>query len=218
MQLSTLTVSSRGKHRCIAIADRNYDRPAIGAQVPLENGGTMPSLLADDCLREVESVAEACAEALGVADGITKGDLVWTYSGPKVIEVAARLPGSEFLQLILMSTGINAAEMAIRLAMGREVEMRAPLRRFAACRYLWPTPGRLVSIEGVDRLMEQPWCGGFDQLLPASPGDPVPIPGHFGDRFARFYVIAESRKELRERVAEAERTVSVKTEPAVISA
>lgn len=214
-QISTETVLRGDDAVTPGFADRNYHllerfRPQI-----MENGGWVPSRLSADERAEVERVVVQASRALGVERGVTKGDVVLTPAGPKVIEIAARLSGGDFCEsLVPLGTGVNYVRAAIALAIGEEPELEALAPRFerhVANRYLFPGPGRLVAVEGVEELRSKEWIHKLE--LWYSPGDEVPPGLSHAHRFGVFVASAPDRKTLEERVAWAYATLVVRTEP-----
>lgn len=214
-QISTETVLWRGRAATPGFADRNYEllerfRPQI-----MENGGWVPSVLDADERAAVERVVEDASRSLGVRDGVTKGDVVLTPDGPKVIEIAARLSGGDFCAgLVPLGTGVNYVEAAIRIALGEAPDfdaLRPRFRRAVANRYLFPPAGRLVRVEGEDevRAME-----GVEKLeLGYRPGDLVPGPLSHAHRFGVFVVSGPDRATVQQRVERVYATLNVVTEP-----
>ncbi len=85
----------------------------------IENGGEQPSSLSLSQKTEVINLAEQAAAAMGIREGIAKGDMVLTSSGPKVIEIAARLSGGWMSSdQIPLATGVDIVGAAIRIALG----------------------------------------------------------------------------------------------------
>jgi biotin carboxylase len=214
-QVSSETILFDGRALTPGFADRNYEllerfRPQV-----MENGGWVPSRFTGEERRALEEVAVAAARALGIERGVAKGDLVWTPGGPRVIEVAARLSGSDFCEsLVPLSAGVNYVRAAIRIALGAEPdwsELEPRAERHVANRYFFPPPGRLVSVTGVEEARAQPWVAKLE--LWYRPGDEVPPSLSHAHRFGVFVVVADDRATLERRVEWVYRAVRITTEP-----
>lgn len=214
-QISTETVLFEGRAVTPGFADRNYEllerfRPQI-----MENGGWVPSLLDADQRRSVEEAVVRASLALGIETGVTKGDVVLTAEGPKVIEIAARLSGGDFCSgLVPLGTGVNYVRTQIQLAIGEVPDLddlQPRFQRAVANRYFFPEPGRLVAVEGLDEVRGEEWLEKLE--LWYRPGDVVPPGRSHAHRFGVFVVVGPDRATVQERVDHVYRTVRIRTEP-----
>lgn len=214
LQISTETIMYRGKGVTPGFADRNYElldqfRPQI-----MENGGWVPSILTAEERRKVEDLVVKASLALGVTDGVTKGDVVMTREGPKMIEMAARLSGGDFSEsLVPLGTGINYVEAAIKIAIGENPELKKLIPKFhqsVANRYFFPNPGRLVHIDGIKEVLKQEWVKKLEFWYKV--GDTVPPSLSHAHRFGVFVVVGDTRVEVSERVNWVYQTINIITE------
>lgn len=214
MQISTETVMYRGKGVTPGFADRNYELLELLKPQIMENGGWVPSVLSREEREEVENLVVRASLALGVTDGVTKGDVVMTAEGPKMIEMAARLSGGDFCEsLVPLSTGINYVEAAIKIAIGEEPDLRKLVPKFNCCvanRYFFPEPGRLVGVEGVESVLEKDWIKKLEFWYKI--GDIVPPLLSHAHRFGVFIATGNSREELSERIEWVYKTVRINTQ------
>ena len=73
-------------------------------------------------LDSIVKLVEKSSQILGISNAISKGDVVMTKDGPKIIEIAPRLSGGYFSSdQIPLATGINIIEIAIRLSLGEKI-------------------------------------------------------------------------------------------------
>lgn len=230
-QISTETILWDGRAATPGFADRNYELAARFHPQVMENGGLVPSRFSGAERRAIEAVVECAARALGIERGVAKGDVVWTADGAKVIEIAARLSGGDFCEsLVPLSTAPDAARStggvsyvrdAIRIALGEEPDWDAlalPVRRHVANRYLFPPPGRLVAVDGVEAVRAQPWVKKLE--LRFRPGDLVPPATSHATRAGVFVVVADDADALARRIDWVYRTLRlhVEAEPVRASA
>ena len=124
VELSTESVVADGKMRHHAIALRHYDTTAAYAPCFIEDGHSLPYAM-DEILRaRIEDVIERAARALGLENGVLKGDLLIEGGGPEaaeivVLEMAARTSGGRFADTVVpLGTGVNILYPLIEQAMG----------------------------------------------------------------------------------------------------
>jgi biotin carboxylase len=198
LQISTETVMYMGKAYTPGFADRNYEKLKTYAPNIIENGGWMPSIATPEERDEVMELVEKAGLALGVTDGVVKGDVVITPDGAKMIEMATRLSGGDFCEsLIPLSCDVNIVEAAINIFTGKEPDLDKLEPKFhlgVANRYFFPPAGKLVNIEGVDIVKSQPWIKKFE--LWYQPGDLLPEIKSHADRFGVFVVTGKDRDEV----------------------
>lgn len=156
-QVSTETLIDNGKCFTLGFSDRNYEWLAKTKPYIIENGGDSPSKLQLNEQSEIVQTVEKAALALGITQGVAKGDMVLTNEGAKVIEIAGRLSGGYFSTTqIPLATGVNFIEQAIKLALGEQLQIQdiTPKHHKAvAIRYLDIPPGKIKHIEGTQSAM-----------------------------------------------------------------
>lgn len=178
-QVSTESVVIGGNCYTPGFADRNYEFLERHAPFFIENGGDLPSRLPQTIQTKIKDVVSHAAAALGVRDGVVKGDMVVHKGEPYVIELAARLSGGFFCtREIPLNTGVDFVGCAIRVALGETVapEDLEPARQQTVIqRYFFPKPGRVVGIKGADKALRVP--GIAEVVVTAKPGDIIPPAG-----------------------------------------
>lgn len=151
-QISTEGLMLNGKLSNLGFSDRNYEWLTHTKPYVIENGGEYPSHLDSTSQADVLASFEAAANALGIADGIVKGDMVVHKGKAKVIEIAGRLSGGYFSTVqIPYATGVNLVAAVIQQALGETItaEQLIPLHSQAvAIRYKKCDPGRVTAIDG----------------------------------------------------------------------
>ncbi|WP_415905086.1 ATP-grasp domain-containing protein [Neptuniibacter sp. QD48_55] len=154
-QISTEALVVDGEITTLGFSDRNYEWLDKYAPNIIENGGELPSHLSPEEHSFVLKLFEEAVKALGIQNGVAKGDMVLSSEGAKVIEVAGRLSGGYFSSTqIPISTGVNFIEQAIRISLGEKPtkeELTPHRARAIAVRYLNPAPGKITKISGIER-------------------------------------------------------------------
>lgn len=214
LQISTETVMSGGKATTPGFADRNYDLFDRFLPQIMENGGWVPSILSAEDRKAVEDVVEQASLALDVTDGITKGDVVMSPDGPKIIEIATRLSGGDFCEsLVPLGSGVNYVRCAIELAIGETPDLTSLEPKFekaVANRYFFPEPGKLVRIEGEAEVRAKEWVHKLEFWYEL--GDEVPESLSHAHRFGVFLITAPDRDTAQERVDWVYSTIKIHTE------
>jgi biotin carboxylase len=196
-EVNTLLVAREDDIKLITASDRL--RPdGIGFGVALAH--LYPSTLYGDALAEVERVALAAVHAIGLRNGIAYPQLLVSPDGVRVVEIAARIPGGQMVEVPRYGVGIDLVEVAVRQALGEPVpdELVTPsFQQPFAIRFLTAEPGPLptgevqslgpldkaLAFPGVDRV--ETWIEVGETIRPVQTD---------GDR--RGYVIARGSTNL----------------------
>jgi len=146
---------------------------------------------------------------------VVKGDIVVHKDEPYVIELAARLSGGYFCtHEIPLNTGVDFVGNAIRLALGEEVDPEELTPKFQRCvsqRYIFPTPGKVVSVRGLEAVYNAPGIAFCDVRVKI--GDVVgPINSHPA-RAGVVIAVGDTREEAIERALSAMESIVIETVP-----
>lgn len=176
-QLSTESVVLGGIAHTIGISDRNYELLEKYAPHIIENGGELPSVLPNPDVESAREAIQMVADAFAITDGVIKGDIVINDGVALVIEVALRLSGGYFCSYsIPLNTGISTIIPTAKIALGlpvAESELIPTRQDFVVQRYIFPEPGRVKSVSGLEAAMALPgvahaevWVRAGDQIVP----------------------------------------------------
>ena len=150
-EVSVETLTVNGQTIIIAITDK----VTSGAPFFVEKGHAMPSQLNEDVKVQISNVAIKAIDALGIIEGPSHTEIKVTESGPKIVEVGARLGGDNITtELVPLSTGIDMVEKCIEISLKRKVSIPQPADRAAAIRYFDSSSGILTKVEGIDKAKE----------------------------------------------------------------
>jgi biotin carboxylase len=214
-QVSTESIMIAGVAYTPGFSDRNYEYLERFAPYFIENGGQLPSFLPANIQAEVREVVAKAALSLGITDGVVKGDLVVSRDRAFVIEVAARLSGGYFCtHEIPWSTGVSTIKAVILQALGGHLdpeELRPRFQQGVVQRYLFPRPGRVISIQGVDQVREL--SGVSEILINVQIGDVVRKPTDSNAAAGMILAVGATRAEALQRATAAVETIRVETEP-----
>jgi biotin carboxylase len=151
-EVTVIAISVAGTFLPLAVNDRlTAAPPAFGVAL----AHVWPSSHATEA---AVAAARAAAASLGVRNGPTYTQVRLGTSGPAVIELAARLGGGHDAELVEAATGVQLNELAIRFALGEDVDLDASNtlvqgrgRVGGGCvAFLVPPEGVLRDVEGVD--------------------------------------------------------------------
>ncbi|MFL5971810.1 MAG: ATP-grasp domain-containing protein [Gaiellaceae bacterium] len=196
-----------GSFHPLTVTDRlTADPPAFGVALahvwPSEaNGG------------DAAEVAGRAVAELGIENGPTYTQLRITKDGPQVVEVAARLGGGHDAELCLAALGVDLNELALRAALGEELDPSAlvaePQAGGASTVFLTAEPGELEAVEGIDEA--EAMDGVLRVRVYRRPGFAVGELRHGADRLGAVQAIGGSRDEALERARAAAALVRFRT-------
>lgn len=193
-------------------SDRNYQYIERYAPNIIENGGEMPSFLSLEIQDEVKELVKKGARALGIKQGVVKGDIVISAGKPYIIELAARLSGGYFCShSIPFNTGVDLVAAAIKQCLGLPVkgEDLIPKWQRGVCqRYLFPEPGVVCSIDGVEAVIESEGIR-FCEIRTAVGERIGPIDSHPA-RAGVLMAVAETREQAISLAERAVQRISIK--------
>ncbi|MBI3634341.1 MAG: ATP-grasp domain-containing protein [Candidatus Yonathbacteria bacterium] len=143
-------------HPCF-ITDREFDPRNEWA---VEIGLRHPTVLSLAIQKRLYSVTKKTADFLGITIGAAKVDMILTKKGPVIIEMTTRLSGGFDSQyLVPVTTGKNILRAAILTAIGKRFPKELLIdkkHRVGVTGSLWPKPGKIVSVKGIDEARKIP--------------------------------------------------------------
>lgn len=219
-QISTESVMLNGVGYTPGFSDRNYEFIERFAPWFVENGGDLPSHVAPVIRRDVEDTAASAARALGIDNHNYKGDMVVHNGKAHVIEIAARLSGGYFCtREIPLSTGIDFVGIVMRLGLGETIdpaELHVAHERPIVQRYVFPPPGRIEAIHGLDRARAIP---GVLEVLPSrQAGDIIPPATSSAARAAMILATGATLAAARETAERAVAAIEIVSTPIAAAA
>ena len=196
-------------HPCF-ITDRNFEK---GDGYALETGLRHPSALDSATQEAMYQMAQGVASDLGVRVGAAKFDVMVTPEGPRVIEMTVRLSGGFDCQyLVPAATGKAVLKAAIQTAIGERFDpilLQDHVHRVGVTSSLWPRPGRIVSISGVDQARQLP---GIEQIFfRQSVGDLVQPYVDCTRRVCFIIATGSDEMQARENLRRAEEAIVIET-------
>lgn len=208
--VETILDGHGAQHRCNVV-----DRPFAFDPFPIELGHDNPSVLDDHAQQRLYELVEATTRAVGIDLGAAKADTIWTERGPVVLEMTARLSGGFHAQCTSpLAHGTNDIKATLDLALGRRLDLAditPRWQRHAVCRALFPEPGTIVAIDGVQDALALPAVEHV--FFRMGVGEEVRPYRNCADRAGFVIACAERRSEALAAAEEASRRIVIATEP-----
>lgn len=206
-EVSVEVLIQLSKPRVLAITDKK----TTGYPHFVETQHTQPSRLTDHQKSLIKSLAIDACTALELTHGAAHVEIIFTKSGPKIVEVGPRM-GGDFIatHLVSLSTGVNFTQLVILNALGFN-PMMPPINNQAACiKYIDRGEGMFLGVNNLTQVSEIPGviqCGVF-----LGSGTRVQDLHSSNDRLG--YIIANAKTaEVAERIAHlANQTLQIRME------
>lgn len=96
------------------------------------------------------AVLEQAHQAVGFRNGITHTELRLTQSGPKIVEINARLGGDMIPYVGWVASGINPGQVAVAVACGHKPSLETKHKSVAAIHFLYPEYNAVVDSVHID--------------------------------------------------------------------
>lgn len=133
------------------------DKLTTGAPHFVEMGHAQPSSLAKEDLKKISDLACRSVKAVGLTDGPAHVEIILTASGPKMVELGARMGGGCITtHLVPLSTGIDMVKATIDICLNQEPDLTPTIHRGSAIRFFAPPCGIIQSIERIDEATHLP--------------------------------------------------------------
>ncbi len=139
----------------------------------VELGHSQPSCFPETDVDAIKDAAYRGVLALGLDNCAAHAEVKLQDGNAYIMEIGARL-GGDFIstELTHLSTGIDMVAAAIDVALGVEPNLAPVEEKHGVCiRYFTPKPGKLISVEGVERLKDDPCV--YDYVIYCGAGDVI---------------------------------------------
>ncbi len=131
------------------------DKLTTGAPYFVEMGHNQPSMLPTEDVKKIKDLACRAVKSVGINCGPSHVEIKLTPTGPKMIELGARMGGDNITtHLVPFSTGIDMVASTIQIALGEQADVTSSLNCGSAIRYFEAPLGKIKSIEGVEEAMK----------------------------------------------------------------
>lgn len=128
----------------------------------VELGHSMPSEISENKKQEIVKVFTDAVHALGLTNGVAKGDVKYTKQGPMIGEIAARLSGGYMSGWTFpYSSGFELTKEAMKIALGHPSDFSGiteiPSTKFSHERAFISIPGKIKKIYGEEKAWASPF-------------------------------------------------------------
>ena len=148
------------------------DKLTTGAPYFVEMGHNQPSMLPENDVERIKDLACRAVKSVGINCGPSHVEIKLTPSGPKMVELGARMGGDCITtHLVPLSTGVDMIKATIDVSLGFVPDITPTLQKGSAIRFLDAPNGIIKAIEGVE--MAQNIDGIQEVSLTKTIGDEV---------------------------------------------
>lgn len=127
------------------------DKLTTGAPHFVETGHTQPSRLPKTDVESIKDLASRAVKAVGIENGPAHVEIMLTESGPKMIELGARMGGDCITtHLVPLSTGIDMIKAVIQLSSGEKPDITPKFNKGSAIRFIDAKCGVIKEINSVE--------------------------------------------------------------------
>lgn len=212
-EYSTEHVIHEGTVYTTGFADRNYARKLSFGVAMIEDGHSVPAQCSPEVKARVVDECERAIAALGIDFGVAKGDVIFTSSGPAILEMAARTSGGRFCSdTVPLATGVNILDFLVRVHVGLQADPKSLSPRWsrgAAQRFLFPPNGTITDVRGLQTVSERSGFVRMSVKPSLKVGGQVPVPASHADRMGYVIFEADNAKDAILRAEEAVSSILV---------
>ena len=202
-EINVTAAVENGQIHWLSLSDRiTAAKPHFG--IALEH--RLPSHVGGEAEALILQASERAIRSIGLENGIAYPQVLWTDEGPKVLEIAVRIPGGHMADVALHASGVDMVEFTIRQALG-EAEVfnhcqRVPAQKALSVRFMTSldvtdTEQPIVAIHGIDKAAQMPGVAWVRCHLKT--GDKIPALAHSGGRFGAVLAFGNSATEAANR-------------------
>ncbi len=211
IEYSIEAFSVDGQHLIAAVTEKVLARRA-GENALVEVGHNVPARLARDTDAALRAFVRDFLDRLGIREGLSHTEVILGPRGPVIVETHTRNGGDHIADLVLLSTGLDLRDLALRSRCGLVHGAPASPEPTggAAIRYLTPAPGVVEAIGGLDAARYLP--GVVDLDVGVGIGERVrPLRSSF-DRVGYVIAVGADTDQAEQRCLAAVDTLTIRTQ------
>lgn len=195
-EFSVETFSIEGQHYIIGITEKIKDSTSF-----IEYGHIFPDETLDiEQVREIEQFTKKVLNYINLKDGPSHTEIIYTKTGPRLIETHTRFGGDNIPSLIKHSTGIDLPDAMFDLFIRKKIPQFCyePIsyNKVTSIRYFQLKEGYLEDIYGVEEVRKLE--NVIDINIDISPGSYVTKDNDSFDRKGYVIICGESREQNEE--------------------
>jgi biotin carboxylase len=209
-EYSVEAFSVDGQHLIAAVTEKVLARCA-GENGLVEVGHNLPARLDRATDAALRAFVRDFLDRLGLREGLSHTEVILSPQGPVIVETHTRNGGDHIADLVLLSTGLDLRDLALRSRCGllHGAPASPEPTGGAAIRYFTPAPGVVEAIGGLDAARYLP--GVVDLDVGVGIGERVrPLRSSF-DRVGYVIAVGADTDQAEQRCLAAVDTVTIRT-------
>lgn len=211
INITCLTID--GKVHVLSLSDREtLPSPHFG----IANMHLAPPNLTKKDIVALNKIAIDSTKAIGLKNGISYPQVILTSDGPKLLEIAARIPGGNMREVAMYISGIDMIRTSIQQALGEKLLFKQLIteKPYSALAVKFITSldinignKSITSISGVEEAASI--SGVKFCYLRLQKGQKIPELSNSGGRFGAILAVGDTREEAMEKTKNAFKKIIV---------
>ena len=187
------------------------DKLTSGSPYFIETKHTQPSRLSPDQQQQIARLAQDSCRALDLTMGAAHVEIIYTATGPKIVEVGPRM-GGDFIatHLVPLSTGSNMTQLVILQAIGLSPRLPETVDRGSCIQYIDRGRGIITGENNLPEILALP--GIVQAGIYLLPGSRIGEVRSSADRLGYIIATSETADEADRLADEADRQLIVRLE------
>jgi predicted ATP-grasp superfamily ATP-dependent carboligase len=203
-EYSVEAVSARGRHHVIGVTEK----ATTGAPGFVETGHVFPAPLPPEAKEQIENATAAILDAIGLREGLSHTEVIFSPDGPVAIETHPRPGGDRITDLVYLATGRNLFVDAVAALFGEDQRPEPPRDVVAAVRFFSFDEGRVAAVAQPEASARPAW---LHELVLPQLGVVLGSVSCSDDRHGHATITASDREELGQRFAWLASHITVRT-------
>ncbi len=120
-EINITTLAIDGNINILSLSERiTLDHPYFGIAVM----HLAPAQLNNSQVEKINTLAVNATKAIGLENGVSYPQVINTANGPKLLEIAARIPGGHMREVAMYLSGVDMIKTNIRQALGEKFKFK----------------------------------------------------------------------------------------------
>ncbi len=189
-----------GEVHVLSLSDRiTLPTPHFG----IANMHLAPPALENHEIGAIKKQAIEATKAIGLKNGISYPQFIASEEGPKLLEIAARIPGGNMREVAMYLSGIDMIKTTIRQSLGEKINYKDSITeeiypalaiRFITSLDIRSGNKKIETITGIEEVSKLPGIKFCD--IRVKKGDIPPQLSNSAGRFGSFCAVGNSRDEV----------------------
>ncbi|MFT6245442.1 MAG: biotin carboxylase [Salibacteraceae bacterium] len=213
-EINVCAVVKNGEVHVLSLADRNtLPSPYFGIAI----NHIAPPALSTEEIDQVLEVVEGSIKAIGLENGIAYPQIIVSKDGPKLIEIAARIPGGYNREMAMNLSGVDMIKAQILLALDEDFSVQelveSPKHKSSGVKLLTSVDypelvgATLKQIEGKEKVLAIPGVQACHFHIQT--GDVIPHLENSVGRFMAIIAVGESKEEVQNILLKAKEVIKI---------